>query len=275
MGNAAMQLIKNLSIVLSYSEVQAKKETVRRVVGNTSDLETMLNDLQAVLEQVTSNGRTTTAWTDLIEGIDYGQLKEYIKRKEQKLAGETQLDFARRLKWVVKMNSSCETEIVSELVNGKVVRKMKFLAKNIRYSDIHPLVREGVERAIQSMEASRGLSFSQSSSCLISSGGGVNKGIGDLADPLRKLVETRIELHFPSEQVESKKRAEFSQASEVINELKIDYKDVVARWIDEIEVVVSRKFLLDRAESYPGVDLTISAFDMECVVDNLKIDTWT
>lgn len=273
MGNAAMQLIQNMSTVLSYPEVQARKEAIRRVVGGTSELATMLSGLQAELEKITPSGRTASAWAHLVDGVDYEHFREYLKRKEMKLAGESQLDFARRLKWVVKMNSTCEVEIVSELVNGKPVRKLKLLATHIGYSDIHGRVREGVERAMQSMEASRGLCFDQTSGNLISVGCGVSRGIGDLADGLRQLVETRVELHFLSELVEKTKQAQFNEAAEVINKLKIGYKDVVARWIDEIEVVVSGKFLLDQAESFPGVDLTISAVNMECVGENVSIDT--
>ena len=55
--------------------------------------------------------------------------------------------------------------------------------------------------------------------------------------------------------------------------MKINYKEVVRCYIDEIEIIASGKFYLDTSVSYPGIDLTINAVNMECIGENLVLDT--
>jgi hypothetical protein len=55
--------------------------------------------------------------------------------------------------------------------------------------------------------------------------------------------------------------------------LELNYKDVVKCYIDEIEIIASNKFILDKSESYPGIDFTLSAVNMECIGNNMQINT--
>ncbi len=76
-GNDAMRLIKNFSTGLAYSEIQERKEAIKRAVGSTStsELATLLDELKAELESATGH-RATSAWEDLVGGVNYKHLKE-------------------------------------------------------------------------------------------------------------------------------------------------------------------------------------------------------
>lgn len=263
-GNDAMQLIKNFQKIFAYAQVQSRKEKISKIVGNAFSLKDLLDELQKVFEDL-------KVWSEMIENINFYQFSEYISNRERKIAGETQLDFMKRLKSVIRSCSNFECELATELVNGKPVKKFKLTATNVSYVEVHKKVREKVEKEMQSNEACSGLSFEND--LLRSSPYGIKKGIPDLPDNLRQLVERRIELHYQSELVEAKKNAQFGEAAKIINCLNISYKDVVGCWVEEIEIVVSGKFILEKSESYPGIDLTINTVDMECVGENLTIDT--
>ena len=58
-------------------------------------------------------------------------------------------------------------------------------------------------------------------------------------------------------------KAKFDDAVNAINSLNLHYKDVVARYVDEIEVVCGGCFVLDKNPCYPGVDLTVRAQDAQ------------
>ena len=44
----------------------------------------------------------------------------------------------------------------------------------------------------------------------------------------------------------------------LLNEEKFDFRELVAKYLDEIEIVVSNKFILDTPFGWPGVNLTIT-----------------
>jgi hypothetical protein len=263
-----VQLIQNLQSILADSKLQPKKEEIKKCAYESNDLQRLLENLRVKLEELpTTDG--TNFWQLLIKDVNYEQLKSYLN-SDKRTAGELQRDLVSRLRAVIRDSVSIECEIVQEFVKDKPINRFKVLATNANYQDIHSKVKDCVEREIQSTDASRGLGFQKDG--LYSTDYGIT-GIQDLPNALRMLIERRIELHYKSEEVDSKKNAKFAEAAKIINELQINYQDVVRCYIDEIEIIVSGKFILNNSPSYSGIDLTINAVDMECVGENLTLDT--
>ncbi|WP_375326318.1 hypothetical protein [Candidatus Tisiphia endosymbiont of Nemotelus uliginosus] len=266
-GKDIVQLIQNLQLILTTAKLQSKKEEIKKSIYISNNLSALLKELRKELEVLVVD--ETNFWQQLIVGINYEQLQEYLN-SDKKIAGELQHNLVNRLRAVIRDAVNIECEIVQELVKGKPIKRFKVLATNVNYQEIHSKVKEYVEKELHSTEASRGLNFK--GDVLYSTEYGIT-GIKDLPSELRILIERRIELHYRSEEVESKKNAKFTEAVKIINELNIDYKDIVKCYVDEIEIIASSRFILNDSPSYPGIDLTINAVDMECVGENLTLDT--
>ncbi|UCM86434.1 MAG: palindromic element RPE2 domain-containing protein (plasmid) [Rickettsia endosymbiont of Culicoides impunctatus] len=267
-SNDIVKLIQNLKSILANSKLQSKKEEIKKSIYENSNLKTLLEKLRKELEKLLAEN-TINFWQLLVRDINYEQLKQYID-SDKKIAGSLSYELVNRLRAVIRDAVSIECEIVQELIKDKPIKKFKVLATNVNYKDIHDKIKGYVEKAINCAESTKGLSFS--GDFLHSTEYGIT-AIKDIHNELRTLIERRIELHYKSEEVESKKNAKFADAAKVINDLKIDYKDVVSCYVDEIEIIASGNFILSDSPSYPGIDVTVNAVNMECIGKNLTLDT--
>lgn len=259
---ALMKLIENLQTILSTNEFQEKKEIIKNNILAAGNLKMLLDTMQNYLT-------TISLWSRFIEGVNYQKLYERITTCDQKIAGELQMDIFHRIKTLICNSINPECELVQDIVNGKTINRFKMIATVIRYDEIHNKVKEYVKRAMQSNKSTNGFDFNEHLlTCQ------AIENISQLEpSTLKNLIEKKIEMNNKSEDVDKKKNSTFTDAANVINELKIDYKDVVKLYVDEIEIVCSGKFLLNDSPSYHGVDLTINAVNMECIGDNLTLDT--
>lgn len=263
-----MLLIKNLREILGNPVFQALKNDLNKCMYESADLRLILEALRVLLEAV--KGRDgASCWVEFVRGVNYQRLVSHLDGGK-KTAGELQHDLVSRLRAIVRDALHVECELVQELAYGKPIRRFKVVGTNVGLQDIQGKLKECVEQELNSSAGANGLSFQED--LLFCSEYGVNE-IQGLPAPLAGLVNRRIELHYKTEQVKEKKISKFAAAAAVINELKIDYKEVVHRFVDEVEVVCSGNFLLDSSCCLPGVDLTVSSVNLECVGENLVLDS--
>ena len=265
-GEVLIQLIKNIKNVLSDSKLCHESSSIKKAVYE----EVTLVDL------FTKFRKQKLIWEKMKENItddDFCNL-EACAQQGKLIGGERESDIIRRIKAVVNDAIQSTCEILSEIgkdENGNdiTINRFRILGTNCSYSEVHKKVREKVEEEMQ--VNGNGLRFKDDK--LYCDQNGI-QCFDALQPKLKKLIHERIEIKFKKECYgeDQRKSAKFNEASKIINELQIDYKDVVKSFIDEIEIVMGGTFFLDKTVSYPGVDLTIQSNDMECVGDDLEID---
>lgn len=269
-----VRLIENLRLVLSEPALQTEKEkeNIRNILSRGMSFFQLLEDMKSELEKFKDfTGKKLSGV--LTEGIDYPKLANYIiSGSRVKIAGETQADFEKRFRAVIRDATKVDTpELCEERSEGRTIKRLKFVVTNVDYVTIHKTVKEFIEKKMKS--DGLGMGFTGDLQPLLTCSECGIKGFQELPNKLKELVEKRIELHYPWIEAVANKKATFQRAARVINELRVEYFDVIWCYIDEIQITVSGNFILNKAPTYSGIDLTILGTEMRCADDDLTIDT--
>lgn len=266
-SNDMLKFMQNFKLILANAKLQSKMEDVREAIFNSSNLNSIFDKLEVILKQIAVEDGNL--WEKLIEGIDIPRLQRFV-RSGKKIVKETQHDLITRLRGIGNGAMKVDCELVQEVTKDKLIRKFKMVATNVTSQDVSSKAKIYVERELSSNDSTSGLYFDEHHLCSTEYG---VKSIKELPTKLRGLIERRIELRYESEKVDSMKSETYKKAANIINELKINYEDAIQCYVDEIEIVASGTFILNDSLLLPGIDLTISAVNMECVGDNLTVDT--
>ena len=260
-SEAIIQFIKNLNELLSQEKFLSSRKLVEKLVKDSMSLRDTVNGFK----------KHDEVFNFLIKQMSEDQVNAFnifIQDSDKKIAGESHSDILKRLQRIIRDAINFECEIDNRILSDKrIINRFKIKGTNISYSDVHEKVKSMISKQLPG-----GLTFNEEGVLKCSSCG--LTGIDDLPDSLKMLVQNKIELKYKNLNYgdDPRKNASYSEASKIINELKIDYKLVVRAFIDEIEIVVGNKFILNKSPSYPGIDLNIYASQM-AVLDGAYIDT--
>lgn len=266
-SNDMLKFMQNFKSILANAKLQSKRENVREAIFNCSNLNSIFDRLEVILKHIAVEDGNL--WEKLIEDIEFPRLQKFI-RTGKKIVKETQHDLIIRLRGIGNGAMKVDCELVQEVTKDLIIRKFKIVATNVTSQDVSSKAKIYVERELSSNESTRGLYFDEQFLCSTEYG---VKSIKELPTKLRDLIVRRIELRYESEKVDSMKSETYKEAAIIINELKINYEDAIQCYVDEIEIVASGTFILNDSLLLPGIDLTISAVNMECVGDKLTLDT--
>ena len=258
-GRAFAKLIKNVRTSLADPSF-AESGEIERICNRESSLHGIFSSFSSAETWKRFSGPEDIPEEELQE------LKKCVATRNTSIAGETQASACDRLKRVVRDSlHPPKPELVSEVgPGGKPIQRVRFRATNLTCSHVHQQVRELVEAHISA--GCNGLRFDEGGllHCDVS---GV-ESIEELLPRLKVLIHEELRLQhrnltsFPDQHPMT--QAKFDDAVAAINSLKLPYKDVVGRCVDEIEVVCCN-FVFDKSASYPGVHLTINAEDAQCL----------
>jgi hypothetical protein len=88
--------------------------------------------------------------------------------------------------------------------------------------------------------------------------------LNDLPQKIQSLVRDRIKIKYQQHEWNNRLNKKDNEAVNQLNELKINYKQIVCCYVDQIEILCGGTFLLDTSEYYPGIDLIVRARGMKC-----------
>ncbi|CAF3851123.1 unnamed protein product [Adineta steineri] len=156
-------------------------------------------------------------------------------------------------------------QLVSELgidMKGNTISVKKFkisVSGNVSYKEIYQNLKDTIEREIKCQNG--GLFFDKD--VLKVKPDGINL-LNDLPKEIQSITDDRIKIDYQQHEWEDRLNREYDKAVEQLNELNIDYKQIVCCYVDQIEILCANTFLLDSSDYYPGIDLIIRAKQMKC-----------
>ncbi|CAM4845528.1 unnamed protein product, partial [Rotaria magnacalcarata] len=123
------------------------------------------------------------------------------------------------------------------------VKKHKIsVNSSISYREIHQNLKDKIERELKCQID--GLIFEQ--------------------DCLKSLIIDRIKINYQEHEWNNKLNSRYENAVDLLNKLKINYRDIVYCYVEQIEIQCCGTFLLDSNDHYRGIDLIIRARKMKC-----------
>ncbi|CAF3446708.1 unnamed protein product [Rotaria socialis] len=156
-------------------------------------------------------------------------------------------------------------DLVSELgknIKGDSIQIKKYRIStggNVSYREVHRNVKDTIEREIKCRTGS--LYFDNE--ILQVSTNGINS-FDDLPQEIRSLANDRIKIKYQQHEWNNRFNKKYNEAVNQFNELKIDYRQFVCCYVDQIEILCGGSFLLDTSEYYPGIDLIVRTKQMKC-----------
>ncbi|CAF4420180.1 unnamed protein product, partial [Rotaria magnacalcarata] len=141
--------------------------------------------------------------------------------------------------------SEINTEYAEEDTDAKPIQVKKHkisVNSSISYREIHQNLKDKIERELKCQID--GLIFEQ--------------------DCLKSLIIDRIKINYQEHEWNNKLNSRYENAVDLLNKLKINYRDIVYCYVEQIEIQCCGTFLLDSNDHYRGIDLIIRARKMKC-----------
>ncbi|CAF4238641.1 unnamed protein product, partial [Rotaria magnacalcarata] len=201
----------------------------------------------------------------LFKDLNIQDVDEYVRRARSLREDENYNLFIKLKQTANSFLCPINGQLISELgldANGKPiqVKKYKISANcSISYRATRQNLKDNIEREIKCQAG--GLIFEQD--YLKVKDSGVNS-LDDLPMEIKPLIIDRIKINYQQHEWSNRLNSKYEKAVELLNQLKINYRDIVYFYIDQIEIQCRGTFLLDSNDYYPGVDLIIRARKMKC-----------
>ncbi|CAF1925162.1 unnamed protein product, partial [Rotaria magnacalcarata] len=254
-NQAWIKFLENLNQALLSEEILQCKQKTLEEIKSTKTLEELYKKL--------INNNILNKF--LFENLNRKDVDEYVRRAISLPEDENYNLFIKLKQTTNSFLCPINGQLISELgldTDGKPiqVKKYKISANSsISYREIHQNLKDAIEREIKCQAG--GLIFEQN--CLKVKDNGINS-LEDLPMEIKPLVIDRIKINYQQHEWNNRLNSKYEKAVEQLNQLKINYRDIVYCYVDQIEIQCCGTFLLDSNDYYPGIDLMIRARKMKC-----------
>ena len=245
------QFKSNLLNALGTLEIQKKKiEILECIENNGINLRALYHNLKKFVPYAT-----------LTKDLNVLDLEAYIE-SDRNIGNEYKYKSGKRLFDLVKTQlAEMKCEIVTE--TGKNIdnepvflKKVKINECNVVMSELKSKLPSWLIKHINKENQSvhfylNGNNVIQAQDCAFDT--------FDQLQPqmLRKIVLQKIELLYPTHELNSIKNTKYSDAIRLFNQLSISFDELLSYCIDEIQIIGSSSIFLDESCTFPSVDLTI------------------
>ncbi|CAF4115131.1 unnamed protein product [Rotaria magnacalcarata] len=237
-------------------------ETILQCKQKTSDEIKSIKILEELYQKLIGNSILNQF---LFKDLNIQDVDEYVRRARSLREDENYNLFIKLKQTANSFLCPINGQLISELgldADGKPiqVKKYKISANcSISYRATRQNLKDNIEREIKCQAG--GLIFEQD--YLKVKDSGVNS-LDDLPMEIKPLIIDRIKINYQQHEWSNRLNSKYEKAVELLNQLKINYRDIVYFYIDQIEIQCRGTFLLDSNDYYPGVDLIIRARKMKC-----------
>jgi len=249
------QFLLNINTAFLNEQIFWKRQSIFKRIDSVQNLLELYNVLQEDddLKKI------------LFENLKEKDVDDYVKNPVN-LFRDEKSNLHIKLKQLAKrflgpLNGSLVSALGKNIKGDSVqVEKYKISTSgNVSYQEIHQTVKATIEREIRCLVGS--LYFEEN--ILKVAENGINS-FSDLPEKIKSLVDEKIKIKYQQHEWTNRLNKKNSEAVNQLNELKIDYKQIVCCYVDQIEILCGGSFLLDTSEYYPGIDLIVRAKRMKC-----------
>jgi hypothetical protein len=282
-----MCLITSLQEIGAKQSVFSKRESIKNLTDFNQIIQEIEKNLGQKLEEYLLNKfQANQNIYFAVKQLDIAQIKEKLgtvqslssSQKDENQEKEQEKTLCRRFLQELEEKNSANVgspiftdklkriakESLGELNIEIDSRKCVVKAVNASFFDIHHKIKDQIRKKLRNDENGGNLALDfDKNGILIAKHTFGTKTLLDAVHPaIRDLIERRIKIKYGQKEWDAKKKFTSDQVQDVLKTLKISYKDIVACFIDEIEIIGSGKLFYDTDDHYSGVDLTIRTNDL-------------
>ena len=254
-NQAWIKFLENLNQAFLSEEILQCKQKTLDEIKSTKTLEELYKKLinNSILNKF------------LFENLNRKDVDEYVCRAVSLPEDENYNLFIKLKQTTNSYLCPINGQLISELgpnTDGKPIQVKKYkisVNSSISYREIHQNLKDAIEREIKCQTGALG--FEQD--CLKVKDNGINS-LEDLPIEIKPLITDRIKINYQQHEWNNRLDSKYEKAVEQLNQLKINYRDIVYCYVDQIEIQCCGTFLLDSNDYYPGIDLIIRARKMKC-----------
>jgi Holliday junction resolvase-like predicted endonuclease len=182
--------------------------------------------------------------------------------------------------WVTEVENVTKDVLGDPHIQFDGFTKITVSGNNISWQQVIEIIEIDIKKRLQYY----GLNINDSGH-LVAENSALLGLIADLPPRLKNLIDRNIELHYQhytelqdTSRVDQnphwlEKSTGFDSAIAIINNLKIDFSEILRCYADIIELTVGHHLYLDKDIILPGIHLTLFSKNMIHCKENLKIDT--